>query len=137
MRRIVALILLTILPFSLLAQQTESVPEKMDYNDGYAEGQQDGRKVNQSQWLAAGCGGGLLGGCLGGGIALFLASGDPPGLIPEGPSEFRIGYVEGYKDATKSKKRQNALIGGLAGTAISVVAFVLLLQTVEWPGWDL
>jgi hypothetical protein len=136
MRRSVALILLTILPFSLFAQQTDSVPEKVDYNNGYAEGQQDGRKVDQNRWLAGGCGGGLLGGCLGGGIVFLLASGDSPGLIPEGPHEFQVGYVEGYKDATKSKKQQNALLGGIAGTVISVVALAVLLhqweQEWEW-----
>jgi hypothetical protein len=57
MRRIVALMLLTILPFSLLAQQTESVPEDTDYDKGYTEGQQDGLNVGQWKWEFAGWGG--------------------------------------------------------------------------------
>ncbi|KPJ71953.1 hypothetical protein AMJ52_08010 [candidate division TA06 bacterium DG_78] len=132
MRKIVALMLVFMVPGVLFAQQIESVPEKMTYDDGYAEGKQDGRRVSQTQWLAHGCAGGLLGACLGGGIVFLLASGDSPSLIPEGPQEFKVGYVEGYKDATKSRKKQKALIGAIAGTVISVVALVVFMRTWEW-----
>lgn len=69
----------------------------MDYDTGYAEGKQDGQKVSQTQWFAAGC--------VGGGLPYFLVTGDTPTRIPEGSNEFRVGYVDGYKDATKSKKK--------------------------------
>jgi hypothetical protein len=117
MRRIVALMLLTILPFSLLAQQTESVPEDTDYDKGYTEGQQDGLNVGQWKWEFAGWGGGFLGCCIGGSIVYSMAKGDTPSVIPEGSSEFRTGYMEGYKNATKSKQQKMALMGGIMGVA--------------------
>ena len=122
MRRIVALTMVCILPILSFAQEAESVPKKLTYDNGYAQGQQDGKTVDQSKWAAAGCGGGLLGCCLGGGIVYFVASGDVPDSIPEGPHEFRDGYVEGFKDATKSSKRKSALIGGIVGTTLLAMA---------------
>jgi len=119
-------VLIILLPLTLWAQDTESVPKVLDYNDGYAEGQVDGEHIDQKSWMAYGCGGGFLLGCLGGGgVWLLAGSGDNPKVIPEGPGEFRRGYIDGYKDATKSKKQQNALIGGLVGTAVAVVIIVL------------
>lgn len=126
----IALMLLIILPFSLFAQQTESVPVKLDYTKGYAEGQQNGSRVGQGGWMAGGLAGGFLGGCIGGGIVWLVASGDTPTYIPEGPGEFQQGYIEGYKGATKSKKQQNALIGGLLGTA-AFLTIVLLATSGE------
>jgi hypothetical protein len=117
MRRSVTLMLLTILPFSLLAQQAESVLEDTDYDKGYTEGQQDGLKVGQGKWAVAGYGGGFLGCCLGGSIVYSMAKGDTPRFIPEGSSEFRTGYIEGYKNATKSKQQEMALKGGVSGVA--------------------
>jgi hypothetical protein len=128
MRRIVALMLVFILPCLLFTQEIESVPKKLTYEDGYVEGKQDGQQISQSQWFAIGC--------CGGPVLYYMVSGDSPDSIPEGPDEFRIGYVEGYKDASKAKKQQNALIGGIAGTVIAAVALVILWQQWEGPHWD-
>ena len=121
----VSLVLIVALPFTLWAQETESVPRVLDYNGGYAEGQMDGESANQISWMAYGCGGGLLLGCLGGGgVWLLAGTGENPKVVPEGPGEFKRGYIDGYKDATKSKKQQNALIGGLVGAAVAAVIII-------------
>ena len=133
MHRIVASLLVCILPLLSFAQQIESVPRKLDYNNGYAEGQEEGSRISQSKWMTGGIFGGCLAGCVGGGILWLMAgSGDSPVYIPEGPNEYRLGYIEGYKDATKSKKQQSALIGGLIGTAI-FTAFAIILVTQSEP----
>ena len=121
MRRAIPMMMVCILPFLSFAQEAESVPKKLTYDDGYVQGKRDGQETDQSKWSAVGFGGGLLGCCLGGGIVYFVASGDAPDSIPQGPYEFREGYAEGYRDATKSNKRKSALIGGIAGTALLVV----------------
>jgi hypothetical protein len=126
MRVIVALMLMFVIPGMLYTQETESVPKRIAYDDGYAEGRRDGGSVNQSQWVLRGFGGGLIGCCLGGGVVYFLASGDSPSSIPEGSNEYRAGYVEGYNDATKSRQRSSALLGGIVGTAITAGAILLI-----------
>jgi len=122
-----SIILILVLPVALIAQQEESVPMKLDYNKGYAQGQEEGSRVSQGGWIAGGLAGGFLGGCIGGGIVWLIASGDTPPYIPEGPGEYERGYIDGYKQSTKSKKQQNALIGGLIGTAAAVT--IVLLAT--------
>jgi hypothetical protein len=121
----IALVLIFILPVGLWAQE-ESVPMKLDYQKGYAQGQTEGSGVGQGGWMAGGLAGGFLGGCIGGGIVWLVASGDTPSHIPDGPGEFQRGYIEGYKASTKSKKQQNAMIGGLIGTAVAVTVVLLV-----------
>jgi hypothetical protein len=97
----------------------------MDYENGYEQGQQDGLEVGQGKWAFAGYGGGFLGCCIGGTIVYSMAKGDTPSVIPEGSSEFRTGYIEGYKNATKSKQQKMALKGGIM--AVAALAGLALL----------
>ena len=97
------------------------------WNKGYLEGKLAGSKKDKLDWTAGSCGAGLLAGCLGSGIVWAVAGGDIPEYVPEGTTEYKMGYVEGYKEATKSKKRGAALLGGAVGFVINTAAIVLIV----------
>jgi len=97
------------------------------WNNGFIDGQLAGGKEEQMGWMAGSCGAGLLAGCLGSGVVWAVASGDLPEYVPEGTAEYKMGYVEGYKEASKSKKRGAAMVGGVIGFLINTTAIILIL----------
>ena len=131
MKKYVALIVLFSLLGVLWAQGrgSEGETEEKDYEDGMYEGKIAGEQVSQSSWMMYGCIGGTLLGCLGGGGVWLLAnSGEMPPYVPEGNTGYKQGYVLGYKEATKSKKSSQALIGGIVGTLIAVGITYLIIS---------
>ena len=79
----------------------------------------------------SGCAGGML---TGGSIALMAArAGDTPGMLIGHSPEYTQGYIDGYRNITKRKKGEAALIGAVIGTCSST-AFMLLM--VSGPLYD-
>jgi hypothetical protein len=60
---------------------------------------------------------------------------DKPEQVPKGTSEFKKGYIAGYLDATRSKKKQNALVGTVLGTI--VMAGIITIALVSGAFSDL
>jgi hypothetical protein len=122
-----------------IAEVTQNEPqneaEKEDYgkgyNNGFAEGQLRGSQQSQSSWLIYGCGGGFLLGCIGAGGIWLLAnsSGDYPLNMPNGDSQYRDGFINGYLLTTKSEKAGSACLGGIVGTLIAAGLVVLYYST--------
>ncbi|HIE05318.1 MAG TPA: hypothetical protein EYP58_00810 [bacterium (Candidatus Stahlbacteria)] len=115
-------------------EEPKSIVMKRGYQLGYSEGKLEGSRKSASDWMMIGCGSGFLFGCLGGGIATVIgySSGDTPVTIPKGDDEYSKGFVEGYRDATKSKKGSSALVGGIIGTlSAAAIIFIILVSTGE------
>jgi len=70
--------------------------------------------------------GGLFLGLIGTGIAVVAQSEPIPQehLIPEGDDECKYGFIQGYGDEGKGRKRSAALAGGLAGTVLLVLIVI-------------
>jgi hypothetical protein len=72
----------------------------------------------------SGCAGGML---TGGSIALMAGRvGDTPGMLIGRSPEYTQGYIDGFRNITKRKKGEAALIGAVIGTCSST-AFMLLM----------
>jgi hypothetical protein len=128
MKKLVALVVLLSL-IGIHYAQGENEIYKKGLEEGYAEGQIEGSRQSQSTWMMAGCGSGFLLGCIGGGgiwVASLLMEGEMPIYVPEGDAQYRRGFIEGYKNTTKSRRSSSALIGGLVGTAVSAGLILLI-----------
>lgn len=91
------------------------------YGKGYVEGKRSGAAIGQGQWFRTGCNIGCLLPCLGPTVTWIFAHnfGDAPLIAPAGDSTYKAGYYDGYFNATRDKKMNSILAGGLVGTGFS------------------
>jgi 4-amino-4-deoxy-L-arabinose transferase-like glycosyltransferase len=108
--------------------ETEKEEFGKGYNNGFEEGRMRGSQQSQSAWLIYGAGGGFLLGCLGAGGVWLLAnsSGDYPLNMPNGDSQYRDGFINGYLLTTKSDKAGSACTGGIFGTLLATGILLMI-----------
>ncbi|OGC41875.1 hypothetical protein A2Y85_01855 [candidate division WOR-3 bacterium RBG_13_43_14] len=74
----------------------------------------------------SGCVGGML---TGGSIALMAGrAGDSPAMLIGHSPEYTQGYIDGFRNITKRKKGEAALIGAVIGTMSSTVFMLLMMS---------
>lgn len=119
-------ILLTILLLSIpiVAQIPETQQQQNPVLDAEAAAERD---VDKTMWLALGC---LLG--VFGLAAAYLIAPNPPAQALLGKSpEYIAVYTDAYRKEGKKLQGSKALIGCLAGTAVQVVAYLLIFAAAE------
>jgi hypothetical protein len=112
------------------------------YQGGYMEGMMQGRTVGTGGWWAAGFASGLVVPLIGNAVTYGLASSD--GVYRPNPPEpllvlyqdrdvpFHAGFQKGYRDAVLSKRKNAALVGGLAGTVTyGVLVMIMVVSLME------
>jgi hypothetical protein len=96
------------------------------YHDGKVQGEGAGNNIATGGNLAGGLGCGFLLGFIGTGIVYFATGPSDPSasdmaMIQNRGMDFQRGYIDGYKETSRKKKRGAALGGGLLGTLFFVV----------------
>ena len=117
-------------PQTLVAQKAESEPYEVvviySYHDGYAQGQGAASTCGNSGAFVGGMAWGLGLGLIGTGIGYFTTgSAEPPNSdrVMRKGEDFRQGYIDGYRQTSRSRARTAKLGGGIIGT----LAFVAVV----------
>lgn len=116
------------IPLSAVDEQSTSVSDKEKGGfECFYEGKMAAKhSVSTGGSAAGGFLGGIVLGLIGTGIAVVVQSEPTPSytLLPDGDSDCKFAFTQGYGEVGKSRKRSAALVGGLAGTLILVVVLV-------------
>ena len=112
-----------------LTEQMKEQPKTFTYKDGLFEGTQ---QANEKRLGRGGTGFvvGFFTGFVGTGIGYAsIGPEEVPNALMDGVtkkgSEYRAGFIKGWENKTKSKKRSSFVKGGLAGTAVFVAILVV------------
>lgn len=105
------------------------------YDKGLADGKRAGAVIGPGPWPRIGCYSGCMLPCLGPSAAWILAHNlrDTPLTDPAGDSLYKSGYYEGYINATRGKKANSVLTGGIMGTCFTagmVAVYYLVVKDV-------
>jgi hypothetical protein len=105
------------------------------YDKGFADGKRAGAVIGPGQWSRIGCYSGCMLPCLGPSAVWILAHNfrDKPSTDPSGDSLYKSGYYEGYINATRVKKANSVLTGGIMGTCFTaglVAVYYLVVKDV-------
>ena len=120
-----------LLKLSFVAQASQQTQQSRHYTlaDGYTAGKITAEGMSTTGPFLGGFACGFLTGLIGTGILWGVTGGDDVPFhlyseIQEKGSDFSIGFVNGYIERTKQKKRGARLGGGLLGTAGFLVLFL-------------
>jgi hypothetical protein len=96
------------------------------YHDGKAQGEGAGNNISTGGNLVGGLACGFVLGIIGTGIVYFATGHAEPKtvdlvMIQDRGTDFQRGFIDGYKETSRKKKRGAALGGGLLGTLFFVV----------------
>jgi hypothetical protein len=137
MRYLLAVTLMIGLALAPAQGQEAAAPDAATLSVGewVAQGMQDGRLAARQQSTGGRFLGGFVAGAglglLGTGLVYALASGSPdvPAehlvAIQEQPAPYQVAFQEAYKRDIRARRQQNAVIGGLVGTAAFVTVWLV------------
>lgn len=110
----------------------EKPPGPSPYAQGYIEGKKIAERRSFSK-SGTGLAVGLLSGLIGTGIGYFIIGPDevPHHLTIQTAhkgAEYQLGFSDAYKKVSKQKKKSSFAKGGIGGTAVFVVVYLIYLN---------
>lgn len=106
----------------------------LTWSQGYSDGSRAGKKADSGNASLVGMACGLmLGGFLGTGIAWIAMDGSEVSpfvlsKIDHRGTDYVLGFKEGYKIQSRKERKEQAVMGGVAGTAILAVVYLVAIR---------